>query len=63
MWESIKSCAIDKAPGLDGFKMIFFQIFWDIMGTMQYFHEHQVFEKILNATFVALVPKKLEQWS
>jgi len=28
------------------------------MGTLQYFHEHHVFEKSLNATFVALIPKK-----
>ncbi|WMV17703.1 hypothetical protein MTR67_011088 [Solanum verrucosum] len=63
VWESIKSCAVDKAPGPDGFTMNFSQAFGnlvkeDIMGTLQYFHEHHVFERSLNATFAALIPKK-----
>lgn len=58
-------CASDKAPGPDGFPMSFYQNFWemlkvDIMNTIRHFHEHQVFEKSLNATFVALIPKKTE---
>ena len=63
VWDNIKSCATDKAPGPDGFNMNFFQTLWevikgDIMGTMQYFHDHQVFERSLNAIYVALIPKK-----
>ena len=63
VWDNIKSCAIDIAPDLDGFNMNFFQTLWevikgDIMGTMQYFHDHQVFERSLNAIYVALIPKK-----
>lgn len=29
-----------------------------MMGTMQHFYDHQVFERNLNATYVALIPKK-----
>lgn len=28
------------------------------MNSMQHFHEYQVFEKCLNAMYVALIPKK-----
>lgn len=46
--------------------MSFFQTFWemlkvDIMGTLQHFHQHQVFEKNLNVTYVALIPKRMVQ--
>ena len=55
----------DKAPGLDGFSMGFFQCFWDIlhpdvMAVLNYFHGLSSFEKSLNATFVSLIPKKTE---
>lgn len=61
--ESIKSCAIDKAPRPYGFPMNFYLNFWDlikgaIMGTLQYFYDCQVFERSLNTTYVALIPKK-----
>ena len=53
----------DKAPGPDGFTMAFFQTCWclmktDIMNVFHNFHAHAVFEKSLNATFLALIPKK-----
>lgn len=59
----IKLCASDKAPGSDGFPMGFYRDFWsmlklDIMNTMHHFHEFQVFENSINATYVALIPKK-----
>ena len=43
--------------------MWFFQSCWDIlhsdvMTVLHYFHELNSFEKSLNATFVALIPKK-----
>lgn len=60
----MKSCAIDKALGLDGFPMSFYLTFWDMvkednMSTMQYFHDHRVFERSCNATCVAIIPKKV----
>jgi len=61
---SIKLCASDKALGPDGYPMCFYQCFWevlkeDIMNTLQHFHSHQVFERSFNATYVALIPKKI----
>ena len=52
----------DKAPGSDGFTMAFFQSCWSTVKTdvMNVFHAHAVFEKSLNATFLALIPKKLD---
>lgn len=54
------------ALGPDGLNINFFRTFWeviksDIMRTMQYFDDHEVFERSLNATYVALIPKMLEQ--
>ena len=53
----------DKAPGLDGFPMAFFQACWDVvqnevMESINYFHEVGTFTKSLNATFLTLIPKK-----
>lgn len=53
----------DKARGLDGFSMAFFQVCLsitkeDILKVFHYFHEHNTFEKSINATFIALIPKK-----
>ena len=55
----------DKAPGLGGFTMAFFQSCWskvktNIMNVFHSFHAHFVFEKSLNATFLALIPKKVD---
>ena len=53
----------DKSPGPDGFSMAFFQACWgifksDIMAVFHHFHVTGQFEKSLNATFIALIPKK-----
>lgn len=61
--ESIKACAGDKAPGPDGFTMAFLSQCWDIIrhdvvATIQNFHSRSTFERSINATFVALIPKK-----
>ena len=55
----------DKAPGPDGFTMAFFQSCWstvkiDVMNVFHVFHAHAVFEKSLNAIFLALIPKKFD---
>jgi hypothetical protein len=52
----------DKAPGPDGFTMAFFQACWeilrlDIMEVFSDFHAREVFEKSLNVSFIALIPK------
>ena len=59
----LKDLKGDKAPGPDGFSMAFFHKCWDIvgddvMGFFQEFYAHCKFEKSLNATFIALIPKK-----
>jgi hypothetical protein len=53
----------DKAPGPNGFPMAFFQFSWnvvktDILWVVNYFYEMGSFERSLNATFLALIPKK-----
>jgi len=52
----------DKAPGPDGFTMAFFQACWevlrlDIMEVFSDIHAREVFEKSLNVSFIALIPK------
>jgi hypothetical protein len=53
----------DKAPGPNGFPLSFFQHCWhivkhDILTVAHECHMHNQFEKSLNATFIALIPKK-----
>ena len=61
--EVVSNMNRDKAPGLDGFTMSFFQSCWgilkeDVMKVFHYLHAHGYFEKSLNATFITLIPKK-----
>lgn len=63
VFEAIKHMNGDKAPGLDGFSLAFFQACWttlkaDLMQVFHQFHDHGTFEKSINATFIALIPKK-----
>jgi hypothetical protein len=63
VFEVVKGMNRDKAPGPDGFSMAFFQVCWDViksdlMRVFQDFHTHSKFVKSLNATFIALIPKK-----
>ena len=53
----------DKARGLDGYSLAFWQSSWDlvkekVMGFFHDFHEHGRFVRSLNSTFLVLVPKK-----
>ena len=55
----------DKALGPDGFSMAFFQscrgvLKTKIMVVFHNFHTQAVFEKSLNASFLALIPKKVD---
>ena len=57
----------DKALGPDGFSMAFFQSCWcilkaEIMAVFQNFHTQAVFEKNLNASFLALIPIRWMLW-
>ncbi len=59
----VKDMAGDKSPGPDGFSMAFFPKCWaivkdDVMAVLHEFHAHGNFEKSINATFIALIPKK-----
>jgi len=61
--EVVKSMNKDKASGPDGFSIAFFQDCWnviktDIIGVFRDFYAHIKFVKSLNATFIALIPKK-----
>jgi hypothetical protein len=63
VFQVLKDLQGDKAPGPDGFSMAFFHKCWevvgdDIMNFFEEFHTHCKFEKSLNATFIALIPKK-----
>lgn len=54
--------ASDKAPGLDGFNMRFFQHQWnlvknDIVAMVQQLFRTRFLLKEMNATFLALIPK------
>ena len=60
----VHGMAGDKAPGPNSFSMAFFQRCWDIvkndvMAVLHDFHAHGHFEKSMNATFIALIPKRL----
>jgi hypothetical protein len=62
MWEVIKGMDRDKAPGLNGFSMAFFQDCWgvvkgDLMAVFFEFHDQGKFVKSINSTFIALIPK------
>jgi hypothetical protein len=59
----LKDLQGDKAPGPDGFTMAFFQKCWsviedDVMGFFDEVHTHCKFERSLNASFIALIPKR-----
>ena len=59
----VKELEGDKAPGPDGFSMAFYHHCWgiverDVLAVFEEFYQHSKFEKSLNATFIALIPKK-----
>ena len=60
---AVNELAGDKAPGPDGFSLAFFHHCWrvverDVLAVFEEFYLHSKFEKSLNATFIALIPKK-----
>ncbi len=64
MFQVIQNIEGDKALGPNGFTIAFFQKCWrvvelDIMALIGEFFEFCKFEKSLNATFLSLIPKKV----
>ena len=60
----LKNLQGDKFPGPDRFTMAFFQKCWSVvdrdeMGFFEEVYEHCTFEKSLNASFITLIPKKV----
>jgi hypothetical protein len=54
----------DKGLGPDGFTIAFFRSCWfivkdDLIYIFHNFHEHELIKKSLNATFIALILKKI----
>ena len=63
VYDVLLGCNRDKASGLDGFSMAFWQFAWDfvkddVMNFFREFYDHNKFVKSLNATFLVLIPKK-----
>jgi exonuclease III len=63
VWGVVRNMSGEKAPGPDGFSLVFFQSCWDIikqdvMSVFHDFHASRDFVKSLNVTFLALIPKK-----
>ena len=59
----VKELEGDKTPSPDGFSKAFFHHCWrvverDVLAVFEEFYQHHKFEKYLNATFIALIPKK-----
>ena len=59
----VKELEGDKAPCPDGFSMAFYHHYWrvvksDVLAVFEEFYQFSKFEKSLNATFLALIPKK-----
>lgn len=63
IWAAVIACDGNKAPGPDGFNFTFVREFWsmvrgDVMRMFQEFCVHGKLVKGLNASFMALIPKK-----
>ncbi|WJZ95377.1 hypothetical protein VitviT2T_014152 [Vitis vinifera] len=63
VFEALKGCCGEKAPGPDDFSMAFWQFAWDfvkveVLNLFRQFHETGRFVRSMNATFLVLIPKK-----
>ena len=59
----VKELEGDKTPGPDGFSMVFYHHCWgvveiNVLAVFEEFYQDSKFEKSLNATLIALIPKK-----
>ncbi|CAN1341571.1 hypothetical protein LINPERPRIM_LOCUS39219, partial [Linum perenne] len=62
IWNAIKVCAGDKAPGPDGFSMAFIKSNWsliknDLCAAIEDFFSNLVLPAGVNITFLVLIPK------
>ena len=60
---AVKELEGDKTPSPDGFSMVFYHHCWgvverNVLVVFEKFYQYSKFEKSLNATFIALIPKK-----
>lgn len=65
MFQVIREMSKDKAPSPNVFSMSFYLDCWDVLGEniMKFFQEFYTcvtFEKNINMSFIALIPKKVE---
>ena len=63
IFAALSSCCGDKAPGPDGFTMVFWLFCWDvvksdILGLFREFYLHGTFQKSLNSMSLVFIPKK-----
>ncbi|XP_071705014.1 uncharacterized protein [Rutidosis leptorrhynchoides] len=62
IWEAVKGCANNKAPGPDGFNMRFFKKFWaiisaDLIEAIRDFWRNGTISPGFNSSFITLIPK------
>ncbi|KAJ9538568.1 hypothetical protein OSB04_031301 [Centaurea solstitialis] len=62
VWNAIKSCRKNKAPGPDGFSLCFLKKFWeilkeDLMKALHWFWESEKISMGCNSSFITLIPK------
>ncbi|XP_071715058.1 uncharacterized protein [Rutidosis leptorrhynchoides] len=65
IWEAVNDCGSSKALGPDGFNLGFYKKFWniikgDLIEAINMFWEKGEISKGCNASFITLVPKKLD---
>lgn len=64
IWEVLRSCDGNRAPGPDGFNLNFFKTFWpaikeEVIRFFLEFHSSGKLVQGLNAAFITLIPKQL----
>ncbi|KAJ9542842.1 hypothetical protein OSB04_029348 [Centaurea solstitialis] len=62
VWNAIKSCRKNKAPGPNGFSFGFLKFFWDIikkdlMAALRWFWDSERISLGCNSSFITLIPK------
>ncbi|XP_071694631.1 uncharacterized protein [Rutidosis leptorrhynchoides] len=60
--QAIESCGRNKAPGPDGFNILFYVKFWDVIkadlvNALNWFWENEKISNGCNASFITLIPK------